>query len=277
MGRINERKLIDEKPLQLLPSLAQALGLNEAVILQQFHYWLIINKSKERNFRDGYYWTYNSIKEWRKQFPFWNTRTIERALWKLEANGIVKTGKHNKLNLDRTKWYRIDYARLIEVLRRGHNGLFDSDKLSQWLGQYVTMDKATESDNMSSPIPETINTENTTETNGDKDTFKVKSDITIVKDNIPTTDNGSSASACKATATLPKGETTVKDRKDTSTNGDKIEAFLRSHGLASIKAIRQATGIGSNQVNTTLHNGKGKRFIHFPHERAWDVAEKDNW
>jgi len=32
--------LIDEYPLQVLPSLAVIYGLNEAIILQQVHYWI---------------------------------------------------------------------------------------------------------------------------------------------------------------------------------------------------------------------------------------------
>ena len=32
--------LINEQPLQVLPSLAEAIGLNQAIALQQVHYWL---------------------------------------------------------------------------------------------------------------------------------------------------------------------------------------------------------------------------------------------
>ena len=34
------RLLINENPLQVLPTLAVKIGLNEAMILQQMHYWL---------------------------------------------------------------------------------------------------------------------------------------------------------------------------------------------------------------------------------------------
>ena len=36
----SSKLLIDEPPLQVLPSLALKIGLNEAIILQQVHYWL---------------------------------------------------------------------------------------------------------------------------------------------------------------------------------------------------------------------------------------------
>lgn len=32
--------LLDDEPLVILPKLAAAIGLNEAIILQQLHYWL---------------------------------------------------------------------------------------------------------------------------------------------------------------------------------------------------------------------------------------------
>ncbi|HDE3362621.1 TPA: DnaD domain protein, partial [Staphylococcus aureus] len=36
--------LIDDYPIQVLPKLAELIGLNEAIVLQQIHYWL--NNSK---------------------------------------------------------------------------------------------------------------------------------------------------------------------------------------------------------------------------------------
>lgn len=32
--------LIDDYPIQVLPKLAKEIGLNEAIFLQQVHYWL---------------------------------------------------------------------------------------------------------------------------------------------------------------------------------------------------------------------------------------------
>ncbi|WP_349774291.1 hypothetical protein [Ureibacillus chungkukjangi] len=33
------RRIIDESPLLIRPTLAAKVGLNEAIILQQIHYW----------------------------------------------------------------------------------------------------------------------------------------------------------------------------------------------------------------------------------------------
>ena len=104
--------LLDSRPLVVVPELAVAIGLGEAIILQQVHYWLEINRRENRNYRDGFTWTYNSVAEWQKQFPFYTTKTIQRVITKLENQGILISNVYNKGNFDRTKWYRIDYDAL---------------------------------------------------------------------------------------------------------------------------------------------------------------------
>lgn len=108
--------LLDSQPLVIIPELAEIIGLNEAIILQQIHYWLNINKKTNKNFRDGFYWTYNSYEEWQKQFPFWSIRTITRIFSSLEKDGLLISSNYNKLKIDRTKWYRIDYERLQTLI-----------------------------------------------------------------------------------------------------------------------------------------------------------------
>lgn len=59
--------LIDEPPLQVLPSLAVSLdSADKALILQQIHYWL----NRSNNVRDGFRWIYNSAAKWHEQFPW---------------------------------------------------------------------------------------------------------------------------------------------------------------------------------------------------------------
>lgn len=107
-----DRRLIDEHVLIVSPTLAQAVGLNEAIILQQIHYWLHIAEENKNNFREGYYWTFNSITQWQEQFPFWHKDTVMRTINKLRRDGILITGRFNRKGYDRTTWYRIDYERL---------------------------------------------------------------------------------------------------------------------------------------------------------------------
>ena len=115
--------LISEPPLQVLPSLAVKIGLNEAIILQQIHYWLL----KSNNIRDGYKWVYNSYSEWNKQFPFFSRNTMIRAFNSLEKQGLLITANYNKAGFDKTKWYRIDYEKLMGK-RSTQNGYTSNPK-----------------------------------------------------------------------------------------------------------------------------------------------------
>lgn len=100
--------LLDDRPLIVLPALAKVVGLNEAIVLQQLHYWL----QESNHYIDGRRWIYNTYEDWEKQFPFWSNKTIRRTITKLENDGLIITGNYNKLKIDKTKWYSIDYQKL---------------------------------------------------------------------------------------------------------------------------------------------------------------------
>ena len=105
--------LIDDYPILVLPTLASEIGLNEAIVLQQMHYWL---KKSNHNY-DGRRWIYNSFPEWQKHFPFWSVMTIKRAVYSLEKQNLLYVGNYNKAKFDKTKWYSINYEKLEGVKR----------------------------------------------------------------------------------------------------------------------------------------------------------------
>ena len=104
----NIKMIIPEQPLLVLPTLAKEIGLNESIILQQIHYWLIASN----HIIDGKKWIYNSYAEWQKQFPFWSISTIKRTILQLEKKGILISNNFNKMKIDRTKWYTINYDKI---------------------------------------------------------------------------------------------------------------------------------------------------------------------
>lgn len=89
------------------PQVAEEYGVNAAVLFQNISFWIEKNKANDRNFIDGYYWTYSSIKAFQELFPYLTARAISTALQKLEEGGLIITGNHNKSAYDRTKWYAI--------------------------------------------------------------------------------------------------------------------------------------------------------------------------
>jgi DnaD/phage-associated family protein len=97
--------LLDDKPIVVIPSLAEKIGLNEAIILQQMNYWL----QKSKHEYEGKHWVYNTYEEWQEQFPFWSKSTIVRCITKLEKLGYLTTGNFNKSPIDKTKWYTINF------------------------------------------------------------------------------------------------------------------------------------------------------------------------
>jgi hypothetical protein len=139
--------LLNDKPLIVLPSLAGKVGLNESIVLQQLHYWLLDSK----NIRDGFKWVYNTYEDWQKQFPFWSVRTLKRIITGLETDGLIITGNYNKLKIDRTKWYRINNEKLDSLMEHPECQSGTSIVTSWHDGE----------DNLSLPLPE-ITTETTT-------------------------------------------------------------------------------------------------------------------
>lgn len=97
--------LISEPPLQVLPSLAVEIGLNEAVILQQVHYWVLRSNFEH----EGSKWVYNTLEQWQEQFPFWSSKTIQRTLQSLRQSGYLKAKKLSQTGCDHTLYYTIDY------------------------------------------------------------------------------------------------------------------------------------------------------------------------
>lgn len=113
--------LIEEYPILVLPSLAKKIGLNEAIVIQQVHYW--INNPNTGVFIDGFKWVHNTYEEWQENFPFWSVDTVKRTINSLEKSGLLISAKTSKNPFDHTKSYRVNYE-LIE-----QNALTDDGKL----------------------------------------------------------------------------------------------------------------------------------------------------
>lgn len=107
--------LIDDYPVQVLPKLAKEVGLNEAILLQQLHYWL---NNKSAKFIDGKKWIYNTYEDWEKQFPFWSNATIRRTVNSCEKQKLILTANYNKAGFDKTKWYTVNYEEVNRMSRR---------------------------------------------------------------------------------------------------------------------------------------------------------------
>ena len=97
--------LIDEPPLVVLPGLAVAIGLNEAIIVQQLHF--LLQNPKNGAVVGGERYIYNSYPEWHKHFQFFSESTVKRTFLNLEQQGLVESIQPNKRDHDHRKYYRV--------------------------------------------------------------------------------------------------------------------------------------------------------------------------
>ena len=148
-GPIPPRYLVDEYPLFVLPSLAMAIGLREAMVIQKIHMWMKVSKHD----LDGRKWIYNTYDQWHDQFPFFSVATLKRIIRKLEKMGIIiSTSRFNKLGMDRTKWYTIDYGAMPEEcnnFNQDPKSNNDRIKMTLWSDQIDPMHEI----KMTPPIP----------------------------------------------------------------------------------------------------------------------------
>lgn len=105
---VESPKLLNEAPLLILPTLAQRIGLNEAIALQQLHYLECGNRKAGWVDESGYGWVDKTYREWQRDyFPFWSLGTIKRIFTRLETLNLTKVQQ-----LAHTKKYRVAYDQL---------------------------------------------------------------------------------------------------------------------------------------------------------------------
>lgn len=126
--------------------IAKEYGIPAAILLKHIYYWVEKNRTNVKHYRDGYYWTYNSMKSFCQLFPYMSDSTIKRAIKKLVDGGLIIEAVYNDIPFDRTKWYTLTpdgYTRIKSSI-----ALVQNDQ-SHWV-------KMTKSDEvkMAQPIPD---------------------------------------------------------------------------------------------------------------------------
>lgn len=115
----DDKKLCNESPLIVLPSLAVLVGLNQAIVLQQVHYRSRVCTKQI----SGLVYCGLSQQKLVENFPFWSQSTALRAFSDLEAIGVlVKAKKAHRA------FYRVDYERLEELMAIGNEPPIEDDE-----------------------------------------------------------------------------------------------------------------------------------------------------
>lgn len=144
--------LINEYPLQVLPTLAKKIGLNEALFLQQLHYWLTPTAKYSPHYKEWegetLPWIFNTYEAkttkdnkktgWVVNFPFWSVRTIKRIVSSLKKQKlIIVTDKLNNSSTNRTQWYTLDLPETSGTPDRDKVARSDRDKVARSRGGQV--------------------------------------------------------------------------------------------------------------------------------------------
>ena len=80
-------------------------GLEEAIFLDSIMYWYKENRANGRNYRDGRWWTYNSVSALTQLFPWWSAKQLRRISESCRERGAILVGNYNEDQRDRTLWY----------------------------------------------------------------------------------------------------------------------------------------------------------------------------
>lgn len=200
--------------------IAQEYGMECAIILKHLYYWIKKNMACDKNYYDGAYWTYGSLKAFGELFPYMGEKKMRNAFNKLEDNGLIVVGNYNNLPFDRTKWYALT--------EKGFNTIEKKD-IDSAEGQLTFGEKADDICRKDEPIPNTIT--------------NIKTDNnTLSKDNVCRTDVQRCIDAWNSLSDC--GIKPVKRIKSGTKRYDSLCARIREYGvdevLSAIEKIRHS-------------------------------------
>lgn len=115
--------LFDEPPIAFSPTLARLIGLHEAILLQQIHYWLH-HKSRDPGryqdyFIDGRFWVKWNVQEMMEYVPLGKSADpYKRTVKLLKEQSILLVAQHWKSRYINTNFYSIDYQNLEFLIKQ---------------------------------------------------------------------------------------------------------------------------------------------------------------
>ncbi len=93
---------------------AAQYGVPAAIIAQNFWYWARQNEKDGKNYYEGRYWLYDSVREMSEVFYYLSPNKIRGAIDLLVKKGVLLKGNFNRVKYDRTSWYAFtDYGTAI--------------------------------------------------------------------------------------------------------------------------------------------------------------------
>lgn len=106
---------------------AEEYGIEKAILLENFYFWIIKNRANNKNLHNGRYYTYNTAEAFEKLFPYMKARRIAQLLREMEhEDGLLISGQFN--NYDRTKSYTLTDVAMsyfeVAIIQKSDNGRY---------------------------------------------------------------------------------------------------------------------------------------------------------
>lgn len=96
---------------------AKLYGVECAILINHFRFWVNQNRACKRNFFDGRTWMFQSQAEIAAIYPYWSQDTVQRIIKKLIDFDVIVKGNYNKTAYDRTAWYAFKNEEIPNITR----------------------------------------------------------------------------------------------------------------------------------------------------------------
>lgn len=84
---------------------AVSYGVDEAIMIRNFQFFITANANRGHNFHEGRFWTYDRLEDFLSHFPYWSVQSVRRIIQSLVTQGVLIKGDFNKSWSNRTTWY----------------------------------------------------------------------------------------------------------------------------------------------------------------------------
>lgn len=84
---------------------AKRYGLQEAIMIKNFQFWILKNRANKTHNHDGRTWTYNSVRAFEELFPYLTSWQVRKCLDSLVEQGVLVKGNYHKNPYERSSWY----------------------------------------------------------------------------------------------------------------------------------------------------------------------------
>lgn len=84
---------------------AIAYGVNEAIMIRTLQFFITANAVRGKHVHEGRNWTYDTMEDFPKHFPYWTKRQVRHTMDSLIKQGVIIKGRFSKDWSNRTCWY----------------------------------------------------------------------------------------------------------------------------------------------------------------------------